>query len=85
MTVDMLIQENCDIAREEGMAKGIAKGMAQGLAEGKAEGKAEAEAQAKAEKAQSVKNFYIQGLSIEAIAQGLCLTPEEVKVIISAK
>ena len=81
MTVDMLIQENCDIAREEGMAKGIAKGMAQGLAEGKAE----AEANAKAEKATMIKDLYSKNVSIQTIAECGHLTEAEVKAIISAK
>ena len=89
MTVDMLIQENCDIAREEGMAKGIAKGMARGLAEGRAEGKAEgraeAEAHAKAEKATMIKDLYSKNVSIQTIAECGHLTEAEVKAIISAK
>ena len=49
-----------------------------GRAEGLAEGKAQAEAQI-------VKNFYKQGLSIEAIAKGTELSMEEVNKILSAK
>ena len=52
---------------------------------GKAEGIAEAEAKAKEREAQSVKNFYAQGLSVEAIAKGLNLSESEVQSILSAK
>ena len=52
---------------------------------GKAEGIAEAEAKAKEREIQSVKNFYAQGLSVEAIAKGLNLPKNEVQAIISEK
>ena len=60
-------------------------GKAEGLAEGKAEGIAEAEAKAKEKEVQSVKNFYAQGLSIEAISKGFNLSEPEVLAILSAK
>ena len=49
-----------------------------GRTEGLAEGKAQAEAQI-------VKNFYKQGLSIEAIAKGTELSMEEVNKILSTE
>ena len=73
MTLELLMQDNY----KAGLAKGEAKG------EAKAEAKYRAKAKEK--EAQSVKNFYAQGLSIEAIAQGLSLTVAEVETIISAK
>ena len=56
-----------------------------GLAKGEAKGEAKAEAKAKKKEAQSVKNFYAQGLSVEAIAKGLNLSASEVQSILSAK
>ena len=53
-------------------------GLEQGLAKGLAQGKAQAEAQI-------VKNFYKQGLSIEAIAKGTELSMEEVNKILSER
>ena len=73
MTLELLMQDKY----KAGLAKGEAKG--------EARGKAQAEAKAKKEKAQSVKNFYAQGLCIEAIAKGLNLSESEVQAIISAK
>ena len=49
-----------------------------GLEQGLAQGKAQAEAQI-------VKNFYKQGLSIEAIAKGTELSMEEVNKILSTE
>ena len=77
MTFELLMQDNY----KHGKAEGLAEGKAQGLAEGIAE----AEAKAKEREIQSVKNFYAQGLSVEAIAKGLNLSKTEVQTIISEK
>jgi predicted transposase/invertase (TIGR01784 family) len=77
MTLDMLIQENCDFAREEGLAQGKAQGLAQG--------KAEAEAKAKEEKAQSVRSMYADHVPVEKISKYVSLTEAEVQNILSAK
>ncbi len=98
MTLDMLIQENCEEAREEGMAKGLAEGRAKGIAEGRAEGKAEGIAEGKAEgkaegraegkaeaETQTVKNMYADHVPIDKIVQYVSLSADEVKSIISEK
>lgn len=63
-------------AREKGMAEGRAEGMAEGRAEGKAEGKAE-------EKAETAKRLLSMGLNIEQVAQGLGLSIDETRKLIS--
>ena len=75
MTVEMLIQENCDLAREEGEAKGRAEGLA--------EGKAQAEAKAKEKEVQSVKAMYADHVSVDKIAKYVSLPKTEVKIILS--
>ena len=69
MTLDMLIQENCDFAREEGLAQG----------------KAQAEAKAKEEKVQSVRSMYADHVPVEKISKYVSLTEAEVQNILSAK
>ena len=69
MTLDMLIQENCDFAREEGLAQGIAQ----------------AEAKAKEKEAQSVKNLHSNNIPSETISECLGISLEDVNKILSAK
>ena len=76
MTFELLMQDNYKHGKAEGLAEGKAQGLAEGLAE--------AETKAKEREIQSVKNFYAQGLSVEAIAKGLNLSKTEVQTIISA-
>lgn len=59
-------------AREKGMVEGRAKGMAEGKAEGKAE-----------EKAETAKRLLSMGLNIEQVAQGLGLSIDETRKLIS--
>ena len=77
MTVEMLIQENCDLAREEGEAKGKAEGLA--------EGKAQAEAKAKEREAQIVKNMHSMDIPLEKITKCTGLSLDDVNKIISTK
>ena len=77
MTLDMLIQENCDFAREEGLAQGKAQGLAQG--------KAQAEAKAKEEKASMIKDLYTKKVPIKTIAECARLPESEIQAIITAK
>ncbi len=53
--------------------------------QGVADEKARAEAKAKEEKAQNIRNFYFQGLSVENIAKGFSISEDEVKRILSVK
>ena len=69
MTVEMLIQENCDLAREEGEAKG----------------KAQAEAKAKEREAQIVKNMHSMDIPLEKITKCTGLSLDDVNKIISTK
>ena len=73
MTLDMLIQENCDFAREEGLAKGLAQG------------KAQAEAKAKEKEVQSIRSMYADHVPVEKISKYVSLTEAEVQNILSAK
>ena len=56
-----------------------------GLAKGEEKGEKKAQAKAKEEKAQIIKNFYAQGLSVDAIAKGFNLSESDVQGIISTK
>ncbi len=73
MTLELLMQDKYRNGLEQGLAKGLAQG------------KAQAEAKAKEEKAQTVRNFYGQGLSVEAIAKDFGLSATEVQSILSTK
>ena len=73
MTLDMLIQENCDFAREEGLSQGIAQG------------KAQAEAKAKEKEVQSIRSMYADHVPVEKISKYVSLTEAEVQNILSAK
>lgn len=55
------------------------------LKENYEKGVADEKTKAKEEKAQNIRNFYFQGLSVENIAKGFSISEDEVRSIISAK
>ena len=63
-------------AEKKGRAEGLAEGMEKGLAEGMEKGQQQ-------EKAETVRQLQAMGLTVEQIAQGVELTIDEVKTLLS--
>ena len=63
-------------AEKKGRAEGLAEGMEKGLAEGMEKGQQQ-------EKAETVRRLQAMGLTVEQIAQGVELTIDEVKTLLS--
>ena len=66
--------------RAEGLAEGMEKGLAEGMEKGLAEGMEEGQQQ---EKVETVRRLQAMGLTVEQIAQGVELTIDEVKTLLS--
>ena len=66
--------------RAEGLAEGMEKGLAEGMEKGLAEGMKKGQQQ---EKVETVRRLQAMGLTVEQIAQGVELTIDEVKTLLS--
>ena len=78
MTLQSVIDEKVEIAKQEGMEKGMSKGLAQGRQEGLSKGRA-------LEKADFIRAMFKDGLAIEQIARISNISVSKVKKIISFK
>lgn len=77
MYLEDVIEEEKELAREEGLAEGKAKGLAEGLAEGKAEGLAEGIATTKKETALNL--IKLRTISLEDISKAIGLPLNQIK------
>lgn len=79
MYVEDIIEEEKEIAREEGLAEGMAKGLAEGLAEGRANGLAEGIAEGSNKKAEdTAKALLKEGIPEDTIARCVGIPLERV-------
>lgn len=81
MYLEDVIEEEKELAREEGLAEGLAEGKAKGLAEGLAEGKAEglAEGIATTKKETALNLIKLRTISLEDISKAIGLPLNQIK------